>query len=461
MEQRAGLRFRRMRQLLFLLLAAATLQAKQPNVILIMADDLGYEAIAANGGEGGKTPNLDRLAKEGVRFEDCHVQPLCTPTRVALMTGLVNSRNYTHFGHMDPAQTTFGNVFKQAGYVTAIVGKWQLGHDMALPAKWGFDEYCLWQLTRRPSRYKNPGLEINGKEVDYTQNEYGPDIVNDYAMEFIAKNKEKPFFLYYPMMLTHNPYDPTPDSVDYLEKAAGKGKGGNSEQRFADMVAYMDKLIGKLDAKLSEAGVRENTLLIFLGDNGTGSGTPMKFRGEVVEGGKSHTHRFGTHVPLIVSWPGQAKAGDVCDDIIDVTDFFPTICAAANVPMPESLKLDGRSFLPQIRGQEGHPRHWRYTWYNPSGGAKAKAEWAEDKRFKLYADGQLFDTQADPKEKAPLKDDALDEPAKAAKAELATAIANYQGVRPEAIAKQGQAFGGEGDPEPKKKGKNKKKAPKA
>lgn len=445
-----------MRYLLALLLAAVSLQAKQPNVILIMADDLGYEAIAANGGEGAKTPNLDRLAKEGVRFDDCHVQPLCTPTRTALMTGMVNARNYTHFGHMDPAQVTFGNVFKQAGYATCIAGKWQLGHDMALPAKWGFDEYCLWQLTRRPSRYKNPGLEVNGEEMDYTQGEYGPDIVNDYAIDFIARNKEKPFLLYYPMMLTHSPYDPTPDSADYAEKGRAKGKGkDNAEQRFADMVAYTDKLIGKLVAKLDETGVRNDTLLIFLGDNGTGNGTPMKFRGGSVDGGKSHTHQYGTHVPLIVSWPGQAKSGQVCDDIIDVTDFLPTLCAAAQVAIPEALKIDGRSFLPQIRGEEGHPREWRYTWYNPSGGPKAKAEFAHDQRFKLYSDGSFYDMQADPKENAPLQAEALDAMSKATKEKLAIAIASFQNARPEAIAKQGEAFGGEGDPQPKKKGKKK------
>lgn len=427
-----------------------------------MADDLGYEAIGANGGEGAKTPHLDRLAKEGVRFENCHVQPLCTPTRTALMTGMVNARNYTHFGHMDPAQVTFGNVLKQAGYTTCIAGKWQLGHDMALPAKWGFDEYCLWQLTRRPNRYKNPGLEINGKEVDYTNGEYGPDIVSDYACEFIAKNKEKAFFLYYPMMLTHSPYDPTPDSADYATGPQGKGKQ-DSERRFADMVAYTDKIIGKLDAKLTETGVRDNTLLIFLGDNGTGNGTPMKFRGGVVEGGKSHTHQYGTHVPLIVSWPGQTKAGHVCGDIIDVTDFFPTICTAAGVTIPESLTIDGRSFLPQIRGEQGHPREWRYTWYNPSGGPKAKAEWAQNNRYKLYADGQFFDTQADPKERSPLAADALGANARAAREKLATAIAEFATARPEGIAKQGQAFGGEGDSQPKKKEKagKKKKAPKA
>ena len=442
-------------------LATATLHAapRQPNVILIMADDLGYEAIAANGGEAAKTPNLDKLAQEGVRFDACHVQPLCTPTRTALMTGMVNARNYTHFGHMDPAQITFGNLFKQAGYATAVTGKWQLGHDMALPAKWGFDEYCLWQLTRRPSRYKNAGLEVNGKEVDYTKGEYGPDIVNDYALDFITRKKDAPFFLYYPMMLTHSPYDPTPDSPDYVEGSAKKDKEKSGE-RFADMVAYMDKLIGKLTVRLDELGLRNDTLLVFLGDNGTGNGTPMKFRGEVILGAKGQTIAQGTHVPLIVNWPGAAKSGHTCDDIIDVTDVLPTICAAARVPIPESLKIDGRSFLPQIRGEQGVERPWRYTWYNPSGGQKAKAEFAHDHRFKLYSDGRFFDLKADPLEKTPLKEDSLDETSREAQRKLDVAIESFQGVRPESIAAQGQAFGGEGEEKKKPEAGKKKKAPK-
>lgn len=460
-ENRHPVRSQRMRYFLATLALVSTLHAapRQPNVILIMADDLGYEAIAANGGEGAKTPNLDKLAQEGVRFEACHVQPLCTPTRVALMTGMVNARNYTHFGHMDPAQTTFGNIFKQAGYATGIVGKWQLGHDMTLPAKWGFDEYCLWQLTRRPSRYKNPGLEVNGKEIDYTQGEYGPDIVNEYALDFITRKKDAPFLLYYPMMLTHSPYDPTPDSADYNEKAAKNAKGKDG-QRFADMVAYMDKLIGKLVARLDETGLRKDTLIVFLGDNGTGNGTPMKFRGEVVLGAKGQTIAHGTHVPLIVNWPGAAKSGHTCDNIIDVTDFLPTICAAARVSIPESLKLDGRSFLPQIRGEQGVERPWRYTWYNPSGGAKAKAEFSHDHRFKLYSDGRFFDVKADPLEQTPLKEDSLDDAARAAQRKLDVAIESFQGVRPEPIARQGQSFGGEGEAKKEKGITNKKKAPK-
>src|SRR5947209_4984581 len=179
---------------------ATTSALARPNVVLIMADDLGYETIGANGGTSYKTPTLDRLAASGVRFEHCYVQPLCTPTRVQLMTGKYNVRNYITFGEMDPQAVTFGNLFQQAGYVTCMAGKWQLGRELQKPKQYGFDEYCLWQHTRRPPRYPNPGLEINGVEKDFTNGEYGPDLVNDYAIDFITRHKDRPFFLYYPMM---------------------------------------------------------------------------------------------------------------------------------------------------------------------------------------------------------------------------------------------------------------------
>jgi arylsulfatase A len=132
-----------------------------------MADDFGYECIGANGSTSYQTPHIDKLAATGMRFEHCYSQPLCTPTRVQLMTGQYNIRNYVRFGLLDPKQTTFAHLFKQAGYTTGIVGKWQLGGGFDGPKHFGFDEYCLWQLTRRPPRFANPGLEINGKEIDY------------------------------------------------------------------------------------------------------------------------------------------------------------------------------------------------------------------------------------------------------------------------------------------------------
>jgi len=428
------------------LLAVETAKpAAKPNIVLILIDDFGYENVTANGGESYKTPVMDRLAATGVRFEQCHVQPLCTPTRVELMTGLSNRRNYANFGFMDPSQKTFGNLLKGTGYATCITGKWQLGKDYNSPGHFGFDEYAIWHLKNKGSRYKDPLIEINGKPFDSPKNAYGPDIISDYALDFITRKKDVPFLLYYPMMLTHSPFDATPDCPDYLEVQNGKGKKG-SAGHFSDMTAYTDKLIGKLIAKLDELKLRDNTLVLVLGDNGTAKGMPARFKGRDVQGGKGTTTEWGTHVPLIGSWPGHFASGKTSQDLIAATDFLPTLCDAAGIAVPADLKIDGRSFLPQLRGEQGNPRDWLYAWYNPSGGATAQAEFAHDASFKLYTNGKFFNVEKDDLEKSPLADSALDANAKATKAKLEAALKQFAGPRPEYFVKQAKAFKEEEDP---------------
>jgi arylsulfatase A len=420
------------------LIGGAALAAPGPNVVLVMLDDYGYERVRANGGTSYQPPYLDKLAQGGARGLRCHVQPLCTPTRVQLMTGQYNLRNYTQFGHLDPSQTTFAQLFQRAGYATCIAGKWQLGRDMKLPAHFGFDRYCLWQLDRRPPRYANAGLEIDGRHVDLTGGEYGPDVVNEYARSFIAGHKDRPFLLYYPMMLTHGPFQPTPDSKDW-DPATADEQSQRDTAHFADMVAYADKLIGKLVAALEENGVRDNTLLIVLGDNGTARGLASRMGDRVVHGGKGLSTDAGTHVPLVASWPGVIPPGLVLDDLIDSTDFLPTICQAGGIEPPNSLTLDGRSFLPQLRGEVGHPRDWTYCWYARAGGAKADFEFAMDKRYKLYRDGRLFDLEKDIEEKRPIADQERTLPAVAAAGRLVKVFDKFEGARPAAIAAQGTA----------------------
>jgi len=410
--------------------AASVTAPAKPNIILILADDLGYETIGANGGTSYKTPALDRLAATGVRFTHCYVQPLCTPTRVQIMTGRYNIRNYINFGNMDSRLATFGNLLKQAGYATCITGKWQLGRDLDLPKKFGFDEYCLWQHTRRPPRYANPGLEINGVERDYSNGEYGPDLVSDYALDFITRKKDGPFFLYYPMMLTHAPYQPTPDSADWDPKAQGE-QVNTDAKHFADMVSHMDKLVGKLVARLDSLGIRNNTLLIFVGDNGTGKNTRSMMGSREVIGGKGTTTDAGMHVPLIVSWPGRAAGGRVCSDLVDSTDFVPTLLDAAGVRYPADPRLDGRTFLPQVLGAEGQPRQWVYSWYSPRQSADMTVrEFAFNQHYKLYRSGQFFDLGKDLGEKQPLAVASLDGEAAAAAKLLQGALDQFKDARP-------------------------------
>ncbi|MBI5395372.1 MAG: sulfatase-like hydrolase/transferase [Verrucomicrobia bacterium] len=419
----------------------ATASTAKPNIVLILADDLGYECVGADGCTSYKTPVLDKLAASGVRFDHCYVQPLCTPTRVQMMTGIYNVRIYTDFGHMDPKCVTFANLLKPAGYATCMAGKWQLGEDVELPKKFGFDEYCLWQHTRAaknaPGRYMNPGLEINGVVKDFTHKEYGPDIISDYALDFIQRKKDKPFFLYYTMMLTHGPFQATPDSADYGKKGSAKNsvRPDGINQHFSDMVAYTDKLTGKLLAKLDGLGLRDNTLVIFLGDNGTQRGMLTLMGERKVYGGKGLPTDAGMHVPLIVSWPGQAAAGKVSRDLVDSTDFLPTVCEAAGVPVPAELKIDGRSFLPQVRGDPGRPRAWYYSWYGPRKEQGIIAEFAATRDFKLSRTGDFHDLRKDLEEKHPLKVEALTGEAAAAAKLLQSALDRYKDARPAAQAK--------------------------
>jgi len=422
-----------------LALDAAETRARRPNVVLIMADDFGYECVSANGGESYKTPNIDRLAASGVRFENLHVQPLCTPTRVQLMTGQQNVRNYVRFGLLARTEKTFGNAFQKAGYKTGICGKWQLGQEPDAPQHFGFEESYLWQHTRRPPRYTNPGLEHNAKELNFNKGEYGPELVNNFALDFISRHKDEEFFLYYPMMLTHGPFQPTPESDDFDPKARGEDVL-NHVKHFADMTAYMDKMVGLVDAKLAELGIRDNTLLIFMGDNGTGQPIRSRFKGADYQGGKGTTKASGTHVPLLVSWPGAIKGGRVNTDLISSVDLLPTICQAAGIEF--SRAIDGESFLSQLKGEPGRPRPWLYHWYSPRQGEAADlkiTEFAFDHRYKLYRDGRFFDLQADPLEKMPMEVTTLTGQAQAAARKLAGALDKYRDARPAALEDAAQA----------------------
>ena len=424
---------------------------ERPNIVMIMADDLGFECIGAHGGTSYKTPVLDQMAKEGVMFRHCYSQPICTPSRVKLMTGMSNKRNYAKFGFLEQSQVTFGNLLRDAGYKTAICGKWQLGADTARPKHFGFDEHCLWHLTKRPSRYASPAMETNGIARNYKPG-YGPDVVTEFALDFIDRNKSEPFLLYYPMILTHCPFEPTPDSKNWDPASPGSETYKGDAKYFGDMVTYMDGVVGKILNQLEKSGVRDNTLVLFTGDNGTD--TPVvSMMGDVkVIGQKGKTTDGGTHVPCIAQWAGKTPKGFACDDIIDFSDFLPTMCEAAGVSVPADRPQDGRSFLPQVTGKPGNPRDWIHIWYARNGGAKG-AEFTRDQRYKLYASGKFYDVANDRMEKMPLQKSALEGEAKAVHEKLATALATYDDTRSERFANW---VANEKKNKTKKNGKNKK-----
>lgn len=416
--------------------AAATAQSRRPpNIVLIMADDFGYECLACNGATEYKTPRLDALAASGVRFTAAHSTPLCTPTRVQLMTGKYNHRNYTEFGSLPPGEVTFSHMLQKSGYRTCAVGKWQLAGRIqgtnyrgtgTQPRDAGFDEHCLWQVRDRGSRYWDPIVEINGQPAATLEGKYGPDVFADFARGFIERHRNQPFFLYYPMALTHDPFVPTPWS--------GSGLSPEQKQRsdpkwFADTVSYMDHAAGRVIAKIDELGLADNTLVLFTGDNGTSPAITTATRNGPYRGGKGGTTQAGTHVPLIARWAGQSPKGAVCDDLIDFTDFMPTLAEATGAQLPTSHPRDGRTFLPQVQGKRGTPREWIFCHYNPRWGKnRTPARWAMDKRWKLYEDQRFFDLGQDPLEANPPLTRLTPEMTKA-KAKLEAVIARFPAPR--------------------------------
>ncbi|MDE0825813.1 MAG: sulfatase-like hydrolase/transferase [Akkermansiaceae bacterium] len=417
-----------MNRLLLFLTATIACASAKPNIVVIMADDLGYECIAANGGTSYKTPHLDQMAKQGMRFEHCYSQPICTPSRVKLMTGISNIRNYVEFGLLDPKQTTFAHLLKKEGYATCVVGKWQLKGGMEGPGHFGFDDYALWQITRRPSRYPNGGLEVNGQNVDYTNGEYLPDVVSDHACNFIEKNKEQPFLLYYPMILTHCPFEPTPDSKDWDPKSPGSKTYKGDAKYFGDMVTYMDKIVGKILAKLDETGLRENTLVIFLGDNGTDKPVVSMMNGRKVVGAKGAMHDGGNRVPCIATWPGTVPAGTVSTEILDFSDVLPTLCEISGTATPDNI--DGKSLLATLKAPKTKHRDHIYMWYSRSGQNKGARSFARNQRYKLYSDGKLYDIKNDVLEKKPLDLTALSDELKQTHTMLQSGLNKFHGQRP-------------------------------
>ena len=268
--------------------SGARFSVKRPNIVLIMADDLGYECLSCNGSASYKTPVLDRLASTGVRFEHCYAQPVCTPSRVKIMTGRSNARNYITFGEFDFKERTFAHIMKDAGYDTCIVGKWQLaGRGTDGPRVAGFSDYCLFDVVfPKGSRYKNPKIIQNGQWLDNLEGRYGPDVFSTYILEFIERHRSinsKPFFLYYPMVLPHGPLLPTPDNQENW----GQENVESNISYYVDMVAYMDKTVGRIVQKLDTLGLCENTLLLFTADNGTPRDIISEMQdGRLIRGGK-------------------------------------------------------------------------------------------------------------------------------------------------------------------------------
>lgn len=381
---------------------------RRPNLVLIMADDLGAAELGCYGHADHRTPHLDRLAATGVQFATCYATPICHPTRFEIMTGQYGHHNgvYQFPGRRGGPQAgsaeddiashlTFAQVLKGAGYATFLAGKWQLtGKVPTLVTECGFDEYCMWAYKHnlppgvehlggwegegKTSRYWQPSIVANGRYRPTEKDDYGPDLFTDAAIDFARRHRDRPFFIYYPMALTHAPYYVTPDT-----DTPGADRFRHAQRNFRANVEYADRLVGRIVAALEELGLRENTVVFFTGDNGTGGN------------GKGTVTELGARVPMIVNASGIVAPAGLRGELVDFSDVLPTLAELAGAALPADAVVDGRSFAPLLLGRPYVPREWIYSYLGDGRIVRTRRwllEWpAPEKPMRLYDCGERRD----------------------------------------------------------------------
>lgn len=395
--------------------------AAPPNLVLIMVDDLGPEWISSYGGTGIETPNVDKLAEGGMLFRNAYSMPQCTPTRVTLLTGQypyrhgwTNHWDVPRWGagcHFDPKHNiSFARLLREAGYATAIAGKWQINDFRVQPRildEHGFDEWSVWTGGEggnpiSDERYWDPYVYTSKEKSRIYKGAFGPDIFNDFLIDFVRRNRDRPLLLYYPLALTHGPLVTTPHEP-FAESRLEKHKA---------MVRYTDYLVGKLVKAIDDAGIRKNTIVIFTTDNGTAGGITGKLDGRTVKGGKAKLTENGPRAPFIVNGPGLVPAGVETDELTDFSDLLPTFCELAGASLPTDVPVDGKSIAKLILGeQKTGPRDWILAMGFGAGilderGVRGVLDYAprviRDKRYKIHVhEGSIrgfYDLLQDPGE---------------------------------------------------------------
>jgi arylsulfatase A len=383
---------------LFLLFANASFaQQKKPNIIFVLADDLGIDGVSAYGADFFKTPVIDKLAKEGIRYTNAYTVPLCGPSRALILSGRYGFRtgavNQDMTGEIKPSAENFmPSILKKAGYTSSMIGKW--GQLPLGPAEFGFDDYL--RFFGSGSFFNEEGKKdkyvVNGKESVLKDGEYMPDLMHDHMVNFLAQHKKDPFYLYYSLSHVHGEIVATPDS-----------KPGTTDYKelYAYNISYMDKLVGKLVHTLDSLKLRENTLIVFFGDNGTAGEAAQigRVQGQKLSGKKGTMQECGSLVPMIVNWPGMIKKPGVSNSLIDAADFIPTFAELAGAPLPTNNVLDGVSFAYQLKGGKGTARDWIFT-------GLGKDWYVRSANWKLMRSGDLYDMRKAPfEEKLVVVDD--------------------------------------------------------
>jgi arylsulfatase A-like enzyme len=406
-------------------LATPAAEPPRPNVILILADDLGWADLGCYGSTYHRTPHLDRLARDGLRFTDAYAAcPVCSPTRAAIMTGKYPARlNLTDWlpgrpdrpdqrllrpviaQHLPPEEPTIAELLHAAGYATGHVGKWHLGGAGFGPERRGFDINVAGDQRGSPPGYFAPFRDKQGRFLPGLEKvepgTYLTDRLTTAAEEFVEQNRDRPFFLYLAHYAVHIPLQAKPDLV--ARYPAGGKPGTQNNPIYAAMVESVDDSVGRLRAKLDALGLAERTVLLFTSDNGglcvkEGPNTPSTINAPLREG-KGYLYEGGIREPLLVSWPGVTRAGSVSNTPVCSIDFLPTILDICQVKT--EVKADGIDLVPLLRGGAAPARealYWHYPHYSNQGGRPGGAVRAGDwKLLEFYERGrqELYDLKAD------------------------------------------------------------------
>jgi len=345
-----------------------------PNIVVVLADDLGYGDLGCYGHSILKTPHLDRLARQGVRFTDCYAAAAnCSPARAGLMTGRTPYRCGIHSWipmhspmHLKRSEVTIAALLRESGYATCHVGKWHLcgkfnSNEQPQPPDHGFDYWFSTQNNALPNHRHPDNFVRNGKPAGKL-NGYSADLVADEAIRWLNEVREprKPFFLF---VCLHEPHEPIATADKYQELYAKLDQA--SQRRHHGNITQMDAACGKLLAELDRLELSESTFLFFTSDNGPamtsrhphGSAGPLRAK-------KGHVYEGGIRVPGILRWPGHTKAGTVCDEPVSGVDVLPTLCEIAGIAPPRGRPLDGASFLPVLEDKPIHrtkPLYWQFN----------------------------------------------------------------------------------------------------
>jgi len=398
--------------------------APRPNILLIVADDMGWADVGYHD-SAIKTPNIDRLAREGVELDQHYVAPMCTPTRTALLTG----RYWSRFGNTAPSNThvlpwktwTLARALKQNGYATSITGKWHLGSKTEWgPKQFGFDQShgsLAGGVNPVNHLYKHGPYSKTWHRNDQLIDEEGhvTDLIGAEAVKFIQEKRDKPFFVYVPFTAVHTPFDEPQSWLD------GASQVHKDRQQYAACAQHMDAMIGKMLEALDKTGQRDNTMIIFFSDNGGTNGDDSarypntKVKGKIrglnkpLRGWKTQVYEGGIRVPALVNWPKKLKPAKISTPV-HVIDWMPTLCALLEISQAKDTKWDGINIWPLLSGKNTPGAEDRELYFQGVGKRSAALRQGNWKLVVHRSKGkgkarqkiELFDLAADPNEKTDL-----------------------------------------------------------